>query len=228
MIWWGEGRIDTIDKYSDKSLEIMRESGCKMIFFGAETGNDEILKKMDDRRYAKRRTDQGLAARMAKFDIIPEYSLYVGTPGDTPAQVMKQIDQDIAFIKEIKSINPQTEIIIYLYSPVPTEGSELYKKVLESGFHFPEKLEDWISPHWENFDLRKNPLTPWLTPEMVDKIKDFETVLNSYYPTVFGHPVIGIQTRHHAQPVGCSIQNRFILETIRIKSVAVIVEIPAT
>jgi hypothetical protein len=59
----------------------------------------------------------------------------------------------------------------------------MYNKVLESGFHFPEKLEDWISPQWENFDLRKNPLTPWLTAEMIDKIKDFETVLNGYYPT---------------------------------------------
>jgi len=97
---------------------------------------------------------------------------------------MKQIEQDIAFIKEIKTINPNTEIIIYVYSPVPTEGSEMYKKVLETGFRFPEKLEDWISPHWESFDLRKNPLTPWLTPEMIDKIKDFETVLNGYYPTV--------------------------------------------
>ena len=35
----------------------------------------------------------------------------------------------------------------------------------------------------ENFDLRKNPLTPWLTPEMVDKVRNFETVLNGYYPT---------------------------------------------
>jgi radical SAM superfamily enzyme YgiQ (UPF0313 family) len=47
MIWWGEGRIDTIDKYSDRSLALMREAGCRMIFFGAETGNDAILKKMD-------------------------------------------------------------------------------------------------------------------------------------------------------------------------------------
>ena len=67
---------------------------------------------------------------------------------------------------------------------MPTEGSEMYEKVLASGFHFPEKLEDWISPHWENFDLRKNPLTPWLTSEMIDKIKNFEIVLNGYYPTV--------------------------------------------
>jgi len=184
MTWWGEGRIDTIDKYSDQSLALMREAGCKMIFFGAETGNDEILKKMDKGGTQSAAQIRAFAARMAKFDIIPEYSFVLGTPADTPEQVMKQIDQDIAFIKEIKAINPNTEIIIYVYSPVPTEGSEMYNKVLQTGFRFPEKLEDWISSHWESFDLRKNPLTPWLTAEMIDKIKDFETVLNGYYPTV--------------------------------------------
>jgi anaerobic magnesium-protoporphyrin IX monomethyl ester cyclase len=184
MIWWGEGRIDTIDKYSDRSLALMREAGCRMIFFGAETGNDAILKKMDKGGTQSAAQIRSFAARMARFDIIPEYSFVLGTPADTPDQAMKQIEQDIAFIKEIKTINPKTEIIIYVYSPVPTEGSEMYNKVLETGFRFPEKLEDWISPHWESFDLRKNPLTPWLTPEMIDKIKDFETVLNGYYPTV--------------------------------------------
>jgi len=184
MVWWGEGRIDTINKYSDDSLALMRASGCKMIFFGAETGNDEVLKRMDKGGTQSADQIRSFAARMAKFDIIPEYSFVLGTPADTPEQVMKQIDQDIAFIKEIKSINPKTEIIIYVYSPVPTEGSEMYNKVLQTGFRFPEKLEDWISPQWESFDLRKNPLTPWLTSEMIDKIKDFETVLNGYYPTI--------------------------------------------
>ena len=184
MIWWGEGRIDTIHKYSDESLAIMRESGCKMIFFGAETGNDEILKKMDKGGTQSADQIRAFAARMARFDIIPEYSFVLGTPGDTPEKVMDQIDKDIAFIREIKSINPKTEIVIYVYSPVPTEGSDMYNAVLDSGFRFPEKLEDWISPQWASFDLRKNPLTPWLTPEMIDKIKDFETVLNGYYPTV--------------------------------------------
>ena len=195
MVWWGEGRIDTIDKYSDASLALMRESGCKMIFFGAETGNDEILKKMDKGGTQSAAEIRSFAARMAKFDIIPEYSFVLGTPADTPEQVMKQIDQDIAFIKEIKQINPKTEIIIYVYSPVPTEGSEMYKKVLQSGFHFPEKLEDWISPQWENFDLRKNPLTPWLTPGMINKIKDFETVLNGYYPTVSDMRLTGLKRK---------------------------------
>jgi radical SAM superfamily enzyme YgiQ (UPF0313 family) len=184
MIWWGEGRIDTINKYKDETLALMRESGCKMIFFGAETGNDEILKKMDKGGTQTGAQIRAFAARMAKFDIIPEYSFVLGMPAETPEKVMENIDKDIAFIKEIKAINPRTEIVIYIYSPVPTEGSELYKTIQEAGFRFPEKLEDWIGPQWENFDLRKNPLTPWLTTEMVDKIRNFETVLNGYFPTV--------------------------------------------
>lgn len=184
MVWWGEGRIDTIDKYKDESLALMREAGCKMIFFGAETGNDEVLKKMDKGGTQTGEQIAAFAARMKKFDIIPEYSFVLGLPGENPGLVMKQIDEDIAFIKRIKEINPDTEIIIYVYSPVPTEGSEMYNEVLKSGFKFPATLEDWLDAEWENFDLRKNPLTPWLTSEMIDKIKDFETVLNSYYPTV--------------------------------------------
>ncbi len=184
MTWWGEGRIDTIDKYSDASIALLRESGCKMIFFGAETGNDKILKQMDKGGTQTGEQIARFAERMKKFDIIPEYSFVLGMPAPTPEEVMEQIDFDIAFIKRIKSINPEAEIIIYTYSPVPSEGSELYNQVLANGFSFPQKLEDWVSPSWEKFDLRKNPLTPWLTPEMVQKIRDFETVLNGYYPTV--------------------------------------------
>lgn len=184
MVWWGEGRIDTIDKYKDASLKLMREAGCKMIFLGAETGNDEILKQMDKGGTQSGDQIKRFAERMAKFDIIPEMSFVLGTPVGTEQQVNKQINEDINFIKQIKSINPNTEIIIYVYSPVPVEGSELYEQVKATGFTFPEKLEDWINDTWANFDLRKNPMTPWLKPYMVDKIKNFETVLNGYYPTV--------------------------------------------
>jgi len=182
--WWGEARIDTMDKFSDSSLQKLRDSGCVMIFFGAETGDDSILKQMDKGGKQTGEQIKRFAGRMKQFDIVPEYSFVLGMPAETPEKVAAQIDREIEFIKEIKEINPDTEIIIYIYSPVPTEGSELYKEVQKSGFKFPEKLEDWLDPKWENFDLRKNPLTPWLTPEMVDKIKNFETVLNGYYPTV--------------------------------------------
>jgi anaerobic magnesium-protoporphyrin IX monomethyl ester cyclase len=195
IIWWGEGRIDTIDKYKDESLATMREAGCKMIFFGAETSNDSLLKKMDKGGTQTADQMRKFAARMKRFDIIPEYSFVLGFPGETPEQVMSQIDRDIEFIKEIKDINPDTEIIIYVYSPVPTEGSEMYQQVLKSGFKFPDALEEWLHPAWQNFDLRKNPLTPWLTPQMVDKIMGFETVLNARYPTVSDFKITPLQKK---------------------------------
>lgn len=182
--WWGEGRIDTIDKYSDESLQLMHDAGCSMIFFGAETSNDDLLKQMDKGGTQTTAQMKKFASRMKTFGIIPEYSFVLGFPAETPEKVMQQIDRDIAYIKQIKEINPDTEIIIYVYSPVATEGSELYKKVTSAGFRFPERLEDWLNPEWQNFDLRKNPLTPWLTAEMVDKIMGFETVLNAQYPTI--------------------------------------------
>lgn len=184
MNWWGMARIDTMDKFSDDSLSQIREGGCRIIFFGAESGSDAVLKQLD-----KGGTQSGeqiirFAERLKKFDIIPEYSFVLGTPAPTPEQVMAQIDFDISFIKKVKAVNPRTEIVLYTYSPVPTEGSELFNTVKETGFSFPQRLEDWINPQWERFDLRKNPLTPWLTPEMISKIRNFETVLNGYYPTV--------------------------------------------
>jgi anaerobic magnesium-protoporphyrin IX monomethyl ester cyclase len=184
MSWWGEARIDTMDKYSDESLAQLRKSGCKMIFYGAESGNDEVLKKMDKGGKQSRQQILDFAARLRTFDIIPEYSFVLGTPAETQEKTEKQIDQEIEFIKEVKKVNPHTEIIIYNFSPVPTEGTDLYNEVIKQGFSFPEKLEDWLNPQWSNFDLRKNPLTPWLKPHMVDKIRNFEVVLNGYYPTV--------------------------------------------
>ncbi len=183
MTWWGEGRIDTINKYSDENLQLMSDSGCKMIFLGAETGSDEVLKQMNKGGTQTGEQILKFAERMGRFGIVPEYSFVLGMPGDNPKKVMAQIDADIDFIKQVKRVNPDTEIIIYLYSPVPTEGSELFEEIQRIGFDFPKTLEDWLNPAWENFDLRKNPLTPWLTPEMVDKVRNFETVLNGYYPT---------------------------------------------
>lgn len=194
MVWWGEGRIDTIDKYSDESLALMREAGCKMIFFGAETGSDEILRKMDKGGTQSAEQILRFAARMKKFDIIPEYSFVLGIPQDTEEKVFEQIERDIAFIRRLKEINPSTEIIIYVYSPVPTEGSDMFKAVEQSGFKFPTTLDEWISAEWESFDLRKNPLTPWLKPYMVDRIKNFEAVLNGYYPTVTDIKMTSVQT----------------------------------
>ncbi len=136
---------------------------------------------------------KSFAARIKQFGIVPEYSFVLGLPAPTEEQVWQQILDEITFIKEIKSINPQTEIIIYVYTPVPTEGSELYDGSLATGFRFPQTLEEWMQPQWLNFDLHREFLTPWLRPEMIRYIHDFETVVNAHYPTISDHKLTSLQ-----------------------------------
>src|SRR6185369_3940888 len=78
MNWWGMARIDTMDKFSDASLSIIREAGCKIIFFGAESGNDAILKQLDKGGTQSGEQIARFAERLKKFDIIPEYSFVLG------------------------------------------------------------------------------------------------------------------------------------------------------
>ncbi|RPI17133.1 MAG: radical SAM protein [Ignavibacteriae bacterium] len=178
--WWGEARPDTTMKFSDDTWRMMRDSGCKMIFFGAESSNDEILKLMDKGGTQTSETVLLLAERSRKFGIVPEFSFVLGSPTNN---VDTDIENDIKYIKKVKKINPDAEIIIYTYSPVNFEDSEMSLASKMRGFDYPKTLEEWISPEWANFDMRKNPLTPWLKPEHFKRIRNFEKTLNAFYPT---------------------------------------------
>jgi len=178
--WWGEARPDTTMKFTDDTWEMMSRAGCKMIFFGAESSSDEILKLMDKGGTQTSETVLELAERARKYKIVPEFSFVLGSPTDN---VDRNIDEDIKYIKKVKQINPDSEIIIYTYSPVNFEDSELSLAAKLKGFDYPQTLEEWVSPKWANFDMRKNPLTPWLKPHHFKKIRNFEKTLNAYYPT---------------------------------------------
>ncbi|HWA07414.1 MAG TPA: radical SAM protein [Ignavibacteria bacterium] len=178
--WWGEARPDTVMKFSDDTWQMMADAGCKMIFYGAETSNDELLKLMHKGGTQNAQTLLELAEKSKKYGIVPELSFVLGNPTDN---VTRDIETDLKFIKKIKAINPAAEIVIYTYSPVNFEDSEMSLAAKLKGFDYPKSLEEWVSPKWQNFDLRKNPLTPWLKPHHFKMIRNFEKTLNAYYPT---------------------------------------------
>jgi radical SAM superfamily enzyme YgiQ (UPF0313 family) len=181
VAWWGEARPDTILGFSDSTWRSMRDSGCKMIFLGAESGSDSVLAQMDKGGTQTSDTVLELADRMKEFSIVPEFSFVLGTPSD---DVDAQIERDIQYIRQIKAINPHSEIVIYLYSPVSFDDAELLRHSRRLGFEFPKRLVDWLDPIWQTFDLRKNPHTPWLGQRHVERITNFERVLNARYPTI--------------------------------------------
>ncbi|MFZ4814112.1 MAG: B12-binding domain-containing radical SAM protein [Phototrophicaceae bacterium] len=178
--WWGLGRVDTLMGYSDDTFHKLADSGCKMIFMGAESGSDETLKRMNKGGRSSTSLTLQLVERMKHFGIIPELSFVMGNPPDP----LEDIDITIGFIRQIKEINPDTELILYIYTPVPQEGSIMMEEATRLGFAFPATLEAWASDEWAHKSMRRDPGTPWFTDNIRRRVRDFETVVNAYYPTV--------------------------------------------
>jgi anaerobic magnesium-protoporphyrin IX monomethyl ester cyclase len=178
--WWGLGRVDTLMGYSDRTWQLMKASGAKMIFMGAESGSDEVLARMN--KGGKSGTEQTLAIveRMGKLGIVPELSFVLGNPPDP----MADIDASIHFIRKLKKINPAAELVLYIYTPVPQENSELFEAAKKAGFKFPETLDEWATDQWSKFALRRDPGTPWFKESAHRRVRNFESVINAYYPTV--------------------------------------------
>ena len=176
--WWGEARIDTLLKYKPDTWRKMADSGLKMIFMGAESGSDETLRRMNKGGTATAHKTLEIARLMKSYGIVPELSFVLGNPPDPEADTR----QTIEFIRKVKQVNPASEIIMYMYTPVPLAG-DLYDSAKAQGFQFPETLEEWISPEWNRFSLRRSTTMPWIRSTLRDYVRDFERVLNAYYPT---------------------------------------------
>src|SRR6202453_2266603 len=78
--WWCEARVDIMARYSDATLEAVRKAGCTMIFFGAESGSDWVLKEMQ--KGITTEETLAMAHRTRQFGIIPEFSFVIGNPND--------------------------------------------------------------------------------------------------------------------------------------------------
>lgn len=176
--WWGEARVDTMLKYSDRTWALMRDSGLRMVFLGAESGSDETLRRMNKGGTATAEKTLELARKMKGCGVVPEFSFVLGNPPDPAADV----DSTLDFIRRVKQANPRSEIIMYMYTPVPLAG-ELYEQARASGFRFPETLDGWIDPSWLEFSQRRSAHVPWMSDPLRRRVRDFERVLNAYYPT---------------------------------------------
>jgi hypothetical protein len=186
LAWWGEGRVDTLLRYTDESWRLMRDSGLRMVFLGAESGSAETLARMDKGGTLTPEQTLELAGRMRSFGVVPEFSFVIGNPPDPEADVQRTLE----FIRRVKKANPASEIVMYHYTPVPLAGA-LYDSATSEGFRFPETLEEWAGERWQEIARRHSGHLPWLDAGLRRRILDFERVLNAYYPTTTDVRLVG-------------------------------------
>ncbi len=171
--WWCEARVDIVNSYSDDTLRLLRKAGCVMIFFGVESGSDTALRAMKKQLTAGETV--ALARRIQEFDIVPEYSMIFGNPEDPE----RDLAENIAFVRRVKRANPHVEIVVQTYVPTPQKSGTWGDVEVP----FPATPDDWISDRWYPYLIRTNPELPWLPPRIRRRIRDFETVMNSRWPT---------------------------------------------
>jgi anaerobic magnesium-protoporphyrin IX monomethyl ester cyclase len=184
--WWCFARSDALLNLSERSWSLVRKSRLRMAYIGAESPSDWMLH--DVRKGTS--TDQTLAAveKCRNNGVIPELSFMLAPPEDPEGETEKTFN----FIRHIKQAHSGTEIMLYVYAPLPpapgSKSPHVERAVSalrdSSGapLVFPTTADGWAEPQWISYWCHTD--TPWITPRLRSRIRDFTTVLGCRFPTV--------------------------------------------
>ncbi|HID30837.1 MAG TPA: B12-binding domain-containing radical SAM protein, partial [Desulfobacterales bacterium] len=79
IIWDVRSRVDTVN---EEMLEALKEAGCYRIFYGIESGNPQILKKL--RKGVDKHRIEQIIKKTDDVGISPFGYFLIGSPGETP------------------------------------------------------------------------------------------------------------------------------------------------
>ena len=186
MPWWCYARSDALVNLSETSWALVRKSRLRMAYIGAESPSDQLLH--DFRKGT--RADQTLAVvEMCRSNgVTPELSFMLAPPPDPEGETERTFE----FIRLIKRIHPATEIMLYIYTPVPsrddgaTSGARPLRPPLRDiagrPVVFPRSASEWAEPEWLSYWCHSD--APWVSARLRRRILDFTTVLGCRFPTI--------------------------------------------
>ena len=184
--WWCYARSDALVNLSERAWALVRKSRLRMAYIGAESPSDWMLH--DIRKGT--RTNQTLEAikTCERNGVIPELSFMLAPPHDPEGETEKTF----AYIRQIKRVHPRSEIMLYMYAPLPpapgarSPHTERAVSVLRTAsgapLEFPTTATQWAQPQWLKYWCHAD--TPWMTPRLRQRIQDFTTVLGCRFPTM--------------------------------------------
>ena len=193
--WWCEARVDTLTRLSDDTWRLLARAGLAMVFCGAESGSDAVLRRMDKGTTTAQILE--VAARAREHGIIPELSFVFGDPHDPEGE----IENTLAFVRRLKMVNPAMELISYFYTPTPQRRATYGDVDALAGT--PSTLEEWTEPQWVDWMTHENPRVPWMDGRLRARVQDFELVLRSRFPSVHDH-----RTRSWGKALGRVLAHR--------------------
>ena len=159
--WDCQSRVDTVSR---EMVFKMREAGCIELFYGVETGSQQILDTMGKKTSIKQNEK---AIKWAKdAGIFVAISVVIGYPGETRYTIRQTLD----FIRRVKPDDA------FLCVATPSPGSELVEIIKKKGWK--------MSQDWSLYDLA-NPVfeNPELPADEIAKIR--KEFCNSFYSPAY-------------------------------------------
>ncbi|MBU0929639.1 MAG: B12-binding domain-containing radical SAM protein [Nanoarchaeota archaeon] len=145
LSWSAFGRVDHV---TDRMLKLAKESGCWGVYFGFETGDEELLKVVNKGTTLEQAKKACEWCHKHRIEIRGSFML--GLPGETPEKAMKTIN----FAIEL-GLNTAAFRLTY-----PEYGTKLYETAIKEG----KLIEGWqkmtevsyIPNGYKNADELKN------------------------------------------------------------------------
>lgn len=133
--WNATIEIETIMRYSDATLDAMRDARCHLLWLGAEAGTRETqdrIKKHIEIEHIPEALD-----RLYERNILAGTFWIIGYPGESQASMEETLRQ----AARVKRLYPGSASEVYPFRAIP--GTEDYQAALDSGWKPPADFHEW-------------------------------------------------------------------------------------
>jgi len=158
IIWHADCRIDYFIKYDDAFINLLKNSGCRVLTFGVESGSRKISDLINKDINIE---DVFIVnEKIKKNDMGVNYHFMVGFPDEEKEDTIETYKTMMRLHKnnrQSKFFGPS------IYTPYP--GTPLYTRCITLGFKDPQRLEEWAKFDWDEktrLPFLKSDYSQWL------------------------------------------------------------------
>ncbi|MDD5431438.1 MAG: radical SAM protein [Candidatus Omnitrophica bacterium] len=177
--WMAEVRAQYIRGYDDNFLELLRESGCKQLMIGAESGVQEVLDFLD--KDSKVGDLPFAIERLSKNNI----SVLLSFITSLPFMKKESFFDTVRMVLDLNKKYP-SGLFVNFFHYLPFPGTVLYNRAKKLNYIFSDKLEDLFFHDFNDFEMFLK--FPWVNKKDLDITN---AVIGFYLPICLGTTGIG-------------------------------------
>lgn len=141
FVWDATGRVNILDKVSDEDLCELRDSGCREVALGLESGSERLLKRLDKRISIEQ--IRSVVSRIMATGISVKGYFMLGIPTET----RQELESTITLIQELRSFNSvgpgRFRDSVFEFRPYP--GTAEWQYLLSTGRYTSQELMSYVS-----------------------------------------------------------------------------------